>query len=69
MNPYLCNLCDEFALQYQGGAEIELSLLFVDVRGSMSLAEQMNPMEYSRVINRFNYAVNRVLVRTNALID
>ena len=43
LNPQLCNICDEFAQKYQGGAEIELSLLFVDVRGSTALAEDMNP--------------------------
>jgi adenylate cyclase len=69
LNPQLCNICEEFARKYQGGAEIELSLLFADVRGSTSLAEGMNPTEYSRVINRFYKAATQVMVRTDALID
>ena len=41
MNPRICNVCETFAAKHQGGAEIELSMLFADVRGSTSLAEQM----------------------------
>ncbi len=69
LNPQLCNICEQFARKYQGGAEIELSLLFADVRGSTTLAEGMNPTEYSRVINRFYKAATRVMVRSDALID
>ena len=69
LNPQLCNICEEFARQYQGGAEIELSLLFADVRGSTTLAEGMSPTEYSRVISRFYKAATQVMVQTDALID
>ena len=69
LNPQLCNVCDEFAKQYQGGAEIELSLLFVDVRGSTALAEGMNPTEYSKLINRFYKSASQVMIQSDALID
>ena len=69
MNPQLCNVCEQFARQYQGGAEIELSLLFADVRGSTNLAEAMSPIDYSKLINRFYNAATQVMVRTDALID
>jgi adenylate cyclase len=69
LNPQLCNICDEFAQKYQGGAEIELSLLFVDVRGSTTLAEGMNPTEYSKLINRFYTAASQVMIKSDALID
>lgn len=69
LNPQLCNACDAFAQKYQGGAEIELSLLFVDVRGSTALAEGMNPTEYSKLINRFYQSATQVMVHSDALID
>ena len=69
LNPQLCNVCDVFAQKYQGGAEIELSLLFVDVRGSTALAEGMNPTEFSQLINRFYQTATQVMVHTDALID
>ena len=69
LNPQLCNACDAFAKKYQGGAEIELSLLFVDVRGSTALAEDMNPTAYSKLINRFYNSASQVMVKSDALID
>ncbi len=38
LNPQICNVCEQFAKLYKGGAEIELSVLFADVRGSSKLA-------------------------------
>ena len=69
LNPKLCNICDIFAKEYQGGAEIELSLLFADVRGSTQLSESMSPREFSRLINRFYNAATHVMVNSDALID
>jgi adenylate cyclase len=69
LNPHLCNMCEQFARQHQRGADIDLSLLFADVRGSTKLAEDMPPLEYSRLINRFFDAVTRVMVRSDALTD
>jgi len=69
LNPQLCNICEQFARKYQGGAEIELSLLFADVRGSTSLAEGMSPLDYSKLINRFYNTATHVMVRSDALID
>ncbi len=69
LNPQLCNICERFASEYQGGAEIELSLLFADVRGSTELSEAMSPIDYSRLINRFYSAATQVMVRSDALID
>ena len=69
LNPQLCNVCEQFARQFQGGAEIELSLLFADVRGSTTLAESMNPTQYSQLINRFYKAATQVMVNSDALID
>lgn len=69
LNPQLCNICEVFASKYQGGAEIKLSLLFADVRGSTRLSEEMNPLEYSKLINRFYNTSTHVLVHSDALID
>ena len=68
-NPNLCNSCEILARTQRGGAEVELTMLFADVRGSTTLAEGMNPSEFSRLINRFFAAANRVLVDTDAIID
>ena len=69
LNPRLCNVCDNFASRFQGGAEIELSMLFADIRGSTNLAEGMSLSDFSRLINRFYNAATKVLIHTDALID
>jgi adenylate cyclase len=69
LNPQLCNICEVFARKYQGGAEIELSLLFADVRDSTALAESMSPTEFGKLINRFYKTATRVMVNSDALID
>ncbi len=58
-----------FCREYPGGTEVEMSFLFVDVRGSTSLAEKMSPSLYSRLINHFYKAATDVLIRTDAFID
>ena len=58
-----------FAHKYPGGTEVELSMLFVDVRGSTSMAEKMSAGDYSRLMNRFYKAATDVLIRTDAYID
>ncbi len=68
-NPRMCNGCYSFTSQFPGGAEIELTMLFVDVRGSTTIAERMDTLEFSRLMNRFYEAAINVLVRANAFID
>ena len=69
MNPQLCNICEHSAGRFPGGAEIEMSLLFADVRGSTGIAEKMSPVEFSRQINRFYKATTKVLYRKNGLVE
>jgi adenylate cyclase len=66
-NPRFCGDC--LTKTPLGGAEIKLSMLFADVRGSTSLAERLSPAEFSRLLNRFYEAATAVLVRTDALVD
>lgn len=44
-------------------------MLFVDVRGSTTIAETMNNTEFSILMNRFYEAAINVLVRADAFID
>ena len=69
LNPQLCNICETLASEYQGGAEIELSILFADVRGSTTIAEHMSPTDFSQLIDRFYKATTKVLFRKNAMVE
>jgi adenylate cyclase len=69
LNPHLCNVCERAANHFHGGAEIEVSVLFADVRGSTGLAEHMSPAEFGQLIDRFYMATTRVLYSKNALVE
>jgi adenylate cyclase len=69
LNPHMCDVCERFAERYPGGAEVEVSILFADIRGSTPLAEKMETREFSELIHRFYLAGTRALYSNNALIE
>jgi len=69
LNRRLCRACFRSVDKKPGGAEIELSLLFADVRGSTSLAEHMQPHEFSRLISRFYGTAARVVDEWDGIVD
>jgi len=69
LNPHFCNLCEEFARQHPGGAEVEMSMLFADVRGSTALSEQMTSLEFSKLINRFYVGATQAIAEEDGLVE
>jgi adenylate cyclase len=65
-NPSLCNTCFEEAPM--GGVEMEIGVLFADVRGFTSLAETMAPTGVADLLNRFYESASRILSRS-AIVD
>ena len=68
-NPKFCRSCFSYLTQHRGGAEIECTLLFADVRGSTSMAEHMRAVEVHELMNRFFGTAARVLVDHDAIVD
>lgn len=66
-NPRFCQPCQPFG--NPGGAEVIITMLFADVRGSTSLAERMSAVDFSRLMNRFYTVASKVLIKTDALVD
>lgn len=69
LNPHMCDVCERFAERFPGGAEVEVTILFADIRGSTPLAEKMEPREFSELIHRFYLAGTKALYSNNALIE
>ncbi len=69
LNPYFCNVCEDFAKKFPGGAEVEMSMQFADVRGSTSLSEQMTPIEFQKLINRFFAGSTRMIGEEYGLVE
>ena len=65
-NPGLCNTC--FERSPMGGVEMEIGVLFADVRGYTELAHGMAPEEVAALMNRFYRRATRILSRS-AIID
>src|SRR3954467_14078596 len=65
-NPTLCNTCFEVAPM--GGIEMEIGVLFADVRGFTSMSESMEPKAVAELLNRFYECATAILSRS-AIID
>jgi adenylate cyclase len=69
LNPNFCNVCEDFAQKHPGGAEVEMSMLFVDVRGSTALSEQLTVTEFRELINRFFIESSKAITKEDGLIE
>lgn len=68
-SPKLCNDCEHAMRSEEGGTEVDLTLLFADVRGSTTLAEQTSTADYKQLIQRFYQTAGEVLIQHNALVN
>jgi adenylate cyclase len=69
LNRRLCKMCIRSLHKKPGGAEVEVSILFADVRGSTGLAERMSPGEFSQLIARFYGTAASVVDKHDGLVD
>jgi adenylate cyclase len=67
-NPTLCTICSRGLDKGRGGAEIEATFLFADIRGSTTLAEGLRPGEFHALLERF-YAVAAEAIDPSGLLD
>jgi adenylate cyclase len=69
-NPNICRFCLTKLGRAEGvGAEVELSLMFADVRGSSRLARTMSASDFRHLMSRFYEASTEVLIENDALLD
>jgi adenylate cyclase len=68
-NPRYCDVCESFVTAHPGGAEIECTLFFADVRGSTTLAEQVSPAAFHSLIDRFHKVASTAVIDSDGLVD
>ena len=68
-SPKICNTCYTFLADHHGGAEIECTMLFADIRGSTTLAEGMSPVAFHAVLNRFYGTASKVVFDHDGAVD
>jgi adenylate cyclase len=68
-NPHYCRACYRWLTERKGGAEVQLSMLFADVRGSTPLGERLGPANLAKVMDRFYSTGVDILIRHDALVE
>lgn len=68
-NPQLCNSCFRAWEKHPGGAEIEMTALFADIRGSTGLAEAMSATQYSAAVDGYVRLASRAIREQGGLVD
>ena len=68
-NPRYCTGCYHWLTESKGGAEVRLSMLFADVRGSTPMAERLGSSRFAGVMDRFYGTGVDILIRHDALIE
>lgn len=69
-NPAICSSCIR-SLQKMGvaGAEIPVSLLFADIRGSTALGERLSPSDFRSLLATFYQAALPAVLLNDGLVD
>lgn len=68
-NPRVCQACFTFIARHHGGAEIEATFLFADIRGSTSLAERLSSAEFHALLDRFYGTASTVVFDHDGSVD
>ncbi len=67
-NPNFCNACDKFLEAFPGGAEIEMSMLYADIRQSTEYADGHEAASVSQRINTFLEQATRAITDHDGFI-
>lgn len=69
LNRRICTGCIKALQKKPGGAEVNISLLFADVRGSTALAESMGAEAFSQLMARFYGTAAEVVDESDGIVD
>jgi adenylate cyclase len=67
-NPLFCNACDGFLKAFPGGAEVDLAIMFCDLRGSVEISSRMSPKEFKELIVFMRETIIPVLWRSEGFV-
>lgn len=68
-NPTLCARCLDTMEKNQGGAEVDLAVMFADLRGSTAIAAGMTAGEYTRLLNTYYGIAGRAVQAHGGIVD
>jgi adenylate cyclase len=69
-NPQLCKNCMKHLTKRGiGGAEVEISLMFADIRGSTGLGERLKPAAFTALLNAFYRLAVQSIMDNDGVVD
>ncbi len=68
-NPLLCKACFGQLSKFPGGAEVEISVVFADVRGSTGLAERTTASEFRGLIQAYYRTAATAVDAHDGIVD
>ena len=68
-NPHFCVKCEVVLAEQPGGAEIDIAMLYADVRGSTEMAARLGPTAFAAMMQRFFRVATKVFIASDAIVD
>ncbi len=68
-NPNMCNTCQNYLIRYHGGAVVDATMMFADIRGSTTIAERSTPSEFSALLDRFYTVASKAVFANEGIVD
>jgi adenylate cyclase len=68
-NPTMCGMCFRKLADHPGGAEVDISIVFADIRGSTAIAERMGPVAFREALQRFYEVSARAVEARDGFVD
>lgn len=68
-NPLLCNLCFGKMVTSPGGAEVDVSVLFADIRGSTGLAERLGARRFRELLQSYYAKAAAAIDANDGIVD
>ncbi|TPQ36632.1 hypothetical protein C2U70_12245 [Bradyrhizobium guangdongense] len=68
-NPNLCEKCESVLSEQRGGAELEIAVLYADIRGSTQMAARMSPADFAARMALFFRTAVDVFTWTDGIVD
>jgi adenylate cyclase len=67
-NPQYCNKCDGFLKAFPGGAEVDMTVLILDIRGSVDLSGRLSSKDYAQTVNKMREITSAVIAQNKGFI-
>ena len=69
VNPLLCSACFGQLRGHPGGAEIDIGVLFADIRGSTGIAERTSASDFGRLVQGFYRRAAKAIEDHDGIVD